>query len=578
MAEGSRRTSRTNATTRRRARRCRPVSAWLGVGALTVGVGAALASGSAAEAHADPGSLGRNTTTAPGAKPRPNSSTVATVTKKPPTSLGVPGDAPATAATKSITPAEPASPAGSSFTKNVSPITGFGAKAAVNLNRSRVASTNVQSTPSPTPSNTTLSGTGGRPTPATRALLSILGDTVNYAEREIGSAVANLTSPSRAQTSTSASSVRTASVAGPAITSPANTVIATIPVAYPRSVVVSPNGNRAYIASANGDVTVIDTATNAKVATIRTYGTDPTSLLLSPDGSRVYVLSNTRSGGLTIPGAPIYKEVSVISTATDAVVGRIVVSDDPVDAVASPDGSRLYILGKNGSIEAIDTTTDRRVGGFSVVGNPVNLAVTPNGGYVYAPETRFETVAVINTATDSYAAIGVGNYPRNVVVNPAGSVVYVLNSNFWNGGYYGGGSVSVINTATNTSVATVPVGVYPTNLVVSPNGSSVYVVNEVTSSVSIIDAATNKVVATVPVGAYPTDLVVSPDGSRVYVTNSRADTVSVIDTATDAVIATVPVGASPTDVVVSPDGSRVYVTNSRGDSVSVIDTATDITT
>src|SRR5262249_44039721 len=68
-------------------------------------------------------------------------------------------------------------------------------------------------------------------------------------------------------------------------------------------------------------------------------------------------------------------------------------------------------------------------------------------------------------------------------------------------------------------------------------------------TVSVIDTASNTVTATIPVGIIPYGVAVTPDGSTVYVANedpaTHAGTVSVIATATNTVTATIPVGSGP---------------------------------
>ena len=69
--------------------------------------------------------------------------------------------------------------------------------------------------------------------------------------------------------------------------------------------------------------------------------------------------------------------------------------------------------------------------------------------------------------------------------------------------------------------------------------------NLVSGTVSVIDTATNTVVATVPVES-PGGVAVNPAGTFAYVASGAADgIVSVIDTATNTVVATVPVGSFP---------------------------------
>jgi YVTN family beta-propeller protein len=68
---------------------------------------------------------------------------------------------------------------------------------------------------------------------------------------------------------------------------------------------------RAYVANmGSNNVSVINTATNALVATV-TVGDQPSDLALTPDGSRAYV-TNNNSG-----------TVSVIGTATNTVVATV---------------------------------------------------------------------------------------------------------------------------------------------------------------------------------------------------------------------------------------------------------------
>jgi YVTN family beta-propeller protein len=81
---------------------------------------------------------------------------------------------------------------------------------------------------------------------------------------------------------------------------------------------------------------------------------------------------------------------------------------------------------------------------------------------------------------------------------------------------------------------------------VTPDGARVYVTSAIAGTVSVIDTVSNTVTATVPVGALPYGVAVTPDGARVYVANGNPGTVSVIDTVSNSVTATVTVGNSPT--------------------------------
>jgi YVTN family beta-propeller protein len=194
--------------------------------------------------------------------------------------------------------------------------------------------------------------------------------------------------------------------------------------------------------------------------------------------------------------------------------------------------------------------------------------VHPDGATVYVATLGSGTVSVIDTATNTVVdTVAVELSPVGVAVHPDGTTVYVANQF--------SGTVSVIDTATNTVVDTVTVEGFPYGVAVHPDGTTVYVSTVATGTVSVIDTATNTVVDTVTVGLSPMSVAVHPNGGAVYVANQFSGTVSVVDTATNRVVDTVTMGYGPAGVAVHPDGSSVYVANEINDTVPVIDTATN---
>ena len=211
---------------------------------------------------------------------------------------------------------------------------------------------------------------------------------------------------------------------------------------------------------------------------------------------------------------------------------------------------------------------------ITIGGNPnQGVAITPNGEYVYV--TNYDgAVTVISTATHTVTAnitigtqsaspvtnvganiITVGGpiIPQAVAITPNGECAYAANSD---------GTVSVINTTTNTVTATVTLGdgdnAYA--VAITPNGENAYVcVNS--TAVSVISTATNTVTATIGGFDQPNGIAITPDGKYAYVTNYFNDSVSVISTATNTVDKTVSAGSSPYGIAITPNGEYAYVTN-----------------
>jgi len=219
---------------------------------------------------------------------------------------------------------------------------------------------------------------------------------------------------------------------------------------------------------------------------------------------------------------------------------------------------------------------------------PGGVAVSPSGGRVYVTNAGDGTVSVIDTSTDTVVhtiPLGTGAVPQDVVVHPDGTRAYIACA----GSAF---DVRVIDTATHSVATAIPVGGAATAVAVSPDGTVLYVASDNDAgngAVSVIDTATGSVTATLAVGAYPECIAVSRDGAHAYVTNLAAagqgqvfdGTVSVIDTATSTVVTSIAlasfgIGARPYRVAFSADGARAFVpvAGLEVGLVAVIDTAT----
>ncbi|HEX5502868.1 MAG TPA: choice-of-anchor D domain-containing protein, partial [Thermomicrobiales bacterium] len=180
------------------------------------------------------------------------------------------------------------------------------------------------------------------------------------------------------------------------------------------------------------------------------------------------------------------------------------------------------------------------------------------------------------------ATIPVGGAPGDAAIDPTTGRIYVANDT--------SGTISVIDSASNTVVATIPIprGIpVPMGVAVNPATNRVYVtyLSSVTSTaVAVIDGATNTVVTTIPLAsttccaAGTFGVAVDPATNRVYVAvASDPPGVAVIDGATNTVVTTIPLDGTPYSVAVNPSTNRVYATYQVESELflAVIDGATD---
>jgi YVTN family beta-propeller protein len=145
------------------------------------------------------------------------------------------------------------------------------------------------------------------------------------------------------------------------------------------------------------------------------------------------------------------------------------------------------------------------------------------------------------------------------------------------------GTVSVIDTATNSVVETIsPLG-HPVGVAVSADGTRVYVTSILSATVDVIDAFTNSVITHIPTGTFPNDdpesAVLHPTQPRLYVTAGH-DQVTIIDTTTNTVTGSIPVTTSigfdvMQAIAINPAGTRLYTTQVFSAMMNVIDTSTN---
>jgi YVTN family beta-propeller protein len=302
-----------------------------------------------------------------------------------------------------------------------------------------------------------------------------------------------------------------------------------------------PNGSRLYVANSLEDTVSSYALTSlTPVTTSLPFGSRPVFVHTTENGT-MYV-ANIGST-TTVPPTP--PTVAAISAASNAVTNNIPLNFSPIALAETPDGKKIYAVGSDGSgvgwvvsINSLDKSLNEAITGLSA---PLWVA----------------------TRSDSQRA-------------------YVLNS--------GSGTVSTIDTFSDTVLGNVAVGAGANFMLYDPKLNRLYVTNPTAGTVGILDASTDPpsalTGASLAIPQYtpqtssdpqnpclgtavvPTSVTALPDGTRAYVSSYQlpasggqiCSQVSVINTtnntvtsATGLVFNVPPSGTLTTAVPVAPD-------------------------
>jgi len=284
-------------------------------------------------------------------------------------------------------------------------------------------------------------------------------------------------------------------------------VVATVSVdEAPAAIAVSADGHTAYFSQTqSASLGVVDASTNAISKVIPMPG-PPFGVLADKMGA-IYVVIGTQPVQLVVVDAE-RQEVSAQVSLGDSLVGL-----QAFLGAVSPDGALIVVpllvdsemypclitpLGCRVHLQYIDTAAKRLVNTFflpDIVSSPGDVSFAPPNLGVYLERSVSSSGGdPILLGDASGRGVGV-QCSRGLALDADRSRVLSCSSC--------DGTVSVIDTVTNTLSDTIAVGVAPAGISVAMDGSTAYVLNSGSNSVSVIDLATLRVRSTIEVGRHP---------------------------------------------------------------------------
>jgi YVTN family beta-propeller protein len=341
----------------------------------------------------------------------------------------------------------------------------------------------------------------------------------------------------------------------------------TVPVGQLPTGVAATN-TRAYVTdSQSNQLTVVDLTTQpASVITSISVGTYPQAVALSADGKTAYV-TNYRSNTLSIVD---------VSTPTPTVTKTVAVGSEPVGVVQYA-GSVYVANFASGTISVVDPAGGTVTGTIDLTGTgtpaPSGLAVAPEG-HLYVDDSHNSVTDVIDLDTDAQTgSVPVGTYPAYLALD--GHIGYVANGTK---GAVDPGTVSVVDLSdahNPTPVHTIGVGAHPYGIAVLPSLGEAFASNSGnglpgSGSLSVIDTTTNTVTGTVTVGSTPDAVAVTPDQTTALVTNEADNTLTVLHV-NQAPVNTVPGARSVDENPTASTAHSLVFSSGEGDAITTSD-------
>jgi YVTN family beta-propeller protein len=296
--------------------------------------------------------------------------------------------------------------------------------------------------------------------------------------------------------------------------------------------------------SAGDDVTVIDTATNKVLGRI-VVGPLPHGIAVPAAQNFILVTIEGRKPG----------ELVWIDPATDKVTRRMDVGPAPNQLAVTPDGKIAYVPCSDGYWDVVDVEKGKVIKRVFTGGRPHNTLCSPNGERMYlAPMGSPHRVTIMDAATHKK----LGEIPFSSVVRP---IALSQDEKRFFAEVDGLVGVEEADVQARKMIHRVPADLadklkkVPSRshgLGIRPDQKELWECDVNHAEVHVYDITGQKPrqIATVPMAASVYWLTFSPDGKTCYVAVRDADAVAVVDTQTKKVLQQVRVGKHPKRLLV----------------------------
>ena len=218
----------------------------------------------------------------------------------------------------------------------------------------------------------------------------------------------------------------------------------------PHGLALTPDAKTVLVAGfGTSQLSFIDVATNTVSGAVPVP--IPHNIAVTPDGQRAYVASQVQGSAALV----------IVDLSSRSVVGRVALDKVPRALNFSPDGKQLYFTEAGaGAVQVLQPTTNTIVDQILVGASPHHPLFVGSGNTALVVVQGPGQVAVIDARSRAVTAVPVGQMPHWIAASSDGGFAYVTNEN--------SNDVSVISIDSKKVIATIPIGVGPRKIVIQP--------------------------------------------------------------------------------------------------------------
>lgn len=295
------------------------------------------------------------------------------------------------------------------------------------------------------------------------------------------------------------------------------------------------------------------------VATIYTFGLDPSALTLSPDGKSLYATGHANFW--------------VIDTERREVIHKFAPAQRIYRGlVMAPDGARVYVI-RDDQVDVIDTANHTLTTSFGDLPQARHLAISPNGKSLFASfgttpnSEKYRQVAAIDLQSGQRLWTVDVHYASDIALSPDGTRAFVTQAN--SGSHEG---IVVLDTATGQTIRVGSDLGSTYGIALSTDGAYACVTQSA-EQMYVIDMRQDAV-KSVTTDSRAFGVAVRPGTHIAYVTQfkhggNRGNSVGVVDMASGTVLRAISDENLflPRGIVIAPDGTRAYVASFGGNCI-----------